>query len=63
MRRAIGNISLLTSYFHCKTSTARMILPHGFQTLHDGLDNNCPVGTVQTNLTAWITSNKPTSNP
>eukprot|EP00957_Ditylum_brightwellii_P103068 7854494-Ditylum_brightwellii.AAC.1 len=61
-RRVIENTSLMTSYFCHKTSTVRAFLPHGFQILHDGLDNDHPVSTIQTKLTVWITSNKPTSN-
>eukprot|EP00957_Ditylum_brightwellii_P145778 11100438-Ditylum_brightwellii.AAC.1 len=63
MRRAIENTSFITSYFCCKTFTARAFLPPGFQTLHEGLDKDHPVGTIQTNLTGWITSDKPTGNP
>eukprot|EP00957_Ditylum_brightwellii_P126875 9671424-Ditylum_brightwellii.AAC.1 len=61
-RRAIENTSLITSYFYYKTSTARAFLPHGFQAIHNGLDNDCPVGIILTNLAAWITSDKLTSN-
>eukprot|EP00957_Ditylum_brightwellii_P167957 12785046-Ditylum_brightwellii.AAC.1 len=63
MRRAFKNTSLIASYFCHKTSTARAFLPCGLQTLHDGLDNNYPVITIQTNLTGWITSETTTSNP
>eukprot|EP00957_Ditylum_brightwellii_P176573 13448027-Ditylum_brightwellii.AAC.1 len=45
-RRAVENLSLITSYSHHKTSTARVLLPHGYQSLHDKLDNNCPVGNI-----------------
>eukprot|EP00957_Ditylum_brightwellii_P158253 12045992-Ditylum_brightwellii.AAC.1 len=61
-RRAIENSSLITSYFCCKTSTDKVFLPCGFQTINDRLVNEHPIGTIQTNLTAWITSDKPTSN-
>eukprot|EP00957_Ditylum_brightwellii_P208956 15359674-Ditylum_brightwellii.AAC.1 len=62
MRRATENTFLIASYIRCKTSTARVFLPHGYQTLHDGLDNDHPVGNIQTNLTGWITSETTTSN-
>eukprot|EP00957_Ditylum_brightwellii_P068114 5170431-Ditylum_brightwellii.AAC.1 len=62
MMRAIENTSLITSHFCCKPSTARAFLPHGYKTLHDGLDNDHPVGTIQINLTGWITSETTASN-
>eukprot|EP00957_Ditylum_brightwellii_P102511 7812466-Ditylum_brightwellii.AAC.1 len=61
-RRAIESTSLITSYFCCKTSTAMAFLPCEFQTIYDRLNNYCLVSTIQTNLSAWITSDKPTSN-
>eukprot|EP00957_Ditylum_brightwellii_P022582 1703363-Ditylum_brightwellii.AAC.1 len=45
--QAIMNTKLLTSYFRRRTSTAHANLPQGYNTIHDGWDNDRPVNSTQ----------------
>eukprot|EP00957_Ditylum_brightwellii_P185549 14126674-Ditylum_brightwellii.AAC.1 len=51
--RTTANTKLINSYLKRKTSSiqARAHLPHGCQTMHDAIDNDCPIGgTLQQTL-------------
>eukprot|EP00957_Ditylum_brightwellii_P194377 14803590-Ditylum_brightwellii.AAC.1 len=60
--QATTNTKFLTSYSKHIMSTARVHLPRGHYTIHDGMDNDRPIDGIQSTMHWWLKQLQPNSN-
>eukprot|EP00957_Ditylum_brightwellii_P125198 9544335-Ditylum_brightwellii.AAC.1 len=57
--QATTKTRLLTGYFQCKTSALTAHLPRGHQTIDTGMDNDRPIGGLQSTMYQWLKQLQP----